>query len=213
VAGVAYRATFGVVVLRRVATARRLPAVPRAMRLRRRPEVQVDPMTARKAPFAPTSPCTVPITSPDPRPSTRRHRRRLRPEASTAGEPDASPRAGGDRSYYPESAAAARTAAARLARSRLGRGASSSSARSIVNGVGGSWPASASKARCWANACRRWPSKCLPSPWRHLTPPWATGPGEWDTRAGTLMVAIPRLTPKPITRTGCWSGPFGPSGR
>jgi len=135
--------------------------------------------------------------------SPRRPRRRWRPcpgpavrgAAGLAGHrrgPGLS-RSSANRINRSVSAAAARTAAARLARSRLGRAASSSSARSIVNGVGGSWPASASKARCWANACRRRPSKCLPSPWRHATPARATGPGEWDTRAGTLEVAIPRL--------------------
>ncbi|GGP13215.1 hypothetical protein GCM10012278_64110 [Nonomuraea glycinis] len=34
---------------------------------------------------------------------------------------------------------------------------------------------------------------------------------EWDTRAGTIELAIPKLRSAPITRTGGWSDAGGPS--
>jgi len=36
---------------------------------------------------------------------------------------------------------------------------------------------------------------------------------EWDTRAGTLEVAIPKLREGSYSPTGCWSGADVPSGR
>jgi putative transposase len=38
-------------------------------------------------------------------------------------------------------------------------------------------------------------------------------PREWDTRAGTIEVAIPSCAPGRISRTGCWNGAAGRSGR
>jgi putative transposase len=35
----------------------------------------------------------------------------------------------------------------------------------------------------------------------------------WDTRAGTIELAIPRLRQGRISRSGCWSGGAGPSRR
>jgi putative transposase len=36
---------------------------------------------------------------------------------------------------------------------------------------------------------------------------------EWDARAGTVELAIPKLRQGSYTRSGCWSGAAGPSGR
>jgi putative transposase len=36
---------------------------------------------------------------------------------------------------------------------------------------------------------------------------------EWDTRAGTTELAIPKLRRRAATRSGCWSGTAGRSGR
>ena len=36
---------------------------------------------------------------------------------------------------------------------------------------------------------------------------------EFDTRAGTIDVAIPKLRRAPTSRSGCWSAASGPSGR
>ena len=36
---------------------------------------------------------------------------------------------------------------------------------------------------------------------------------DFDTRAGTLDVAIPKLRSGSTSRTGCWSGANGPNGR
>ena len=37
---------------------------------------------------------------------------------------------------------------------------------------------------------------------------------DWDTRAGTIEVAVPKLRPgHAITRSGCWSAGGAPSGR
>jgi putative transposase len=35
---------------------------------------------------------------------------------------------------------------------------------------------------------------------------------EWDTRAGAIELAIPKLREGPTSRTGCWSAANAPSG-